>query len=235
MKKLLSLSLILALAVTALASCGGDSEDSKAEGTKAPTTAEQTEADTDKVTDADTDATTDAATDAATDAVTDAQKPAGNEAELFKFDFTKEEDCDFWALGATGTAEDLGFDEEEKCLDVKIVKEDAQIQCDSFGEEIDVEDITSFTFEVKNATNDTKGQIFFFLDGGIAPSEPCSVRYTYQNSGENAEWETITVTITDDNMPSPWTGFLTGFRFDITDKGTEGHVSLRNFTINGIK
>ncbi len=237
MKKLLSLTIVLALAVCSLASCGGDSKDTTAD-TKADTTVADTKADmTDTETKGDTttaggETTTDDKTEQ-TDAQT-SDAPANTKA-LLTIDFTDEDACDLWELGATGTADDAYYDDKEKCFVVDIVQDDAQIQCNSFedGEEIDVEDIKSITIVAKNATNDTKGQIFFFLDNTTAPSEACSVFYDYQYSGENAEWETVTITFDEDSLPGNWEGYLTGFRFDISDHGTEGHVYLKSLIVNG--
>lgn len=239
MKKLLSLALVLALAACSLASCGDDSKettgaDSKADTTVAGTTAsgdDSTAAPDNDTTAPDADTTAPDNGENTTAAPTTPSTPATGK-ELYKFDFTDEDVCDEWVLGQTGTAADAYYDKEENCYIIEIVADDAQIQIDSMDEDIDVEEIKSITIEVKNATNDTKGQIFFFVDGS-GPSEACSVFYDYQNSGENAEWETVTITFGDDVDLTPWSGFLTGFRFDISDHGTDGYVYLRSLTING--
>lgn len=236
MKKLLSLALVLALAACSLASCGDDSKDTESESKKADTTVADTTAGGDDSTTAPDDDDTSKpeetnAPDSGEDSTATPTTPATGK-ELYKFDFTDEDVCDEWVLGQTGTAADAYYDKEENCYIIEIVADDAQIQIDSIEDDIDVEDIKSITIEARNATNDTKGQIFFFVDGS-GPSEACSVFYNYQNSGENAEWETVTITFDEDVDLTPWSGFLTGFRFDITDHGTEGYVYLRSLTING--
>ncbi len=248
MKKFLSLALVLALAVTALASCTGDSET-----TTTPDAGTQAPAGTTASTDAPSDATeapadeteapadeTEAPADETEAPADETEAPASGEngeskdpdtsKALYTWQF-RDEDAAYdanWQLG--GGALDNIY--ENGVVGIELENDDPQFFTDYFEEDIDVTAIDNITVRVKNTSTDLKGQIFFGTDVSGGADEGRSVWYEYANSGEDAEWEEIVIPV-DGSTLKGWEGILNYFRFDVSDHGQEGIVYIDYIVING--
>ncbi len=233
MKKFLSFTLILALAVTCLVSCGGDDADTTVAGTDAATQAPATDAATEAPIETEADDTT------AAEDETEAPDEGGEiDADLSKalayWSFKTEDDMyeSSWVI-AEGA---IGLTHENGAACIELGADDAQFNLDFIEDIIPVEDIANITIKVKNgstkADDDKKGQIFLATtDSGAGHIEERSIFFDYATVGENAEWETIV--IDDFSSVINWAGELTNIRLDITNHGDSGFVYIEYIIING--
>ncbi len=244
MKKFLSLALILALAVTALVSCGGDDESTtKADDTTVADTT--TGSDDTTVSDDTTDAgTTDDGTTAGDDTTAGNESSSAEDTSVPSADapdtskalatwlFDEETDADDWT-GGSATDSSI-FTVSNGALEVEVLGVDPMIIYDALylDETVACADVDNITMRIKNCTPDTKGQIFFSSSDVPGITEESSVKFDYVNSGEDADWETIVITA-DQLASITFGGDLLELRLDPSDQGTEGFVYIDYIVING--
>ncbi len=246
MKKFLSLAIVLALAVASFASCGGDEADTTAANkqpavttsasTNAPadtdadttvadgTTADTTTADT-TVADGTTDGSaTTPGTDGSVDYDTTNLLLGLNFREEFEFD-------DNWTVGS-GTP-NISGEQENGVLKIEYEGADPMIIRESLDETIATADIKTIELRVKNVSSDTGAQLFFGTTDTDF-SETATIKFTYTNSGENADWEVITLNVADyASTLTTFTGDLTKVRFDPNDQGQEGTIYVDYIVFRG--
>ncbi len=244
MKKFLSLAIVLALAVASLASCGGDdttttSSDTKAPGTTASTAADTTAAAGDDTTAAAGDDTTVAGDDTtAAAAVTDAPSTGDQFVDpdmtgvLASFNFQDEfEFDDNWNVG-TGTP-NISAECVDGVLKIEYEGPDPMIIRDSIDEEVATADIKTIEIRAKNLSADQGGEIFFGTTNTDF-SQSASIKFTYANSGEDADWEVVTLNVADyASTLTTFTGDLTKIRLDPNDQGQEGTIYIDYILIKG--
>ncbi len=235
MKKFLSLAIVLALAVASLASCGGDDTTTTSSETKAPGTTASTAADT---TAAAGDDTTAAGDDTTAAAVTDAPSTGDQFVDpdmtgvLASFNFQDEfEFDDNWNVG-TGTP-NISAECVDGVLKIEYEGPDPMIIRDSIDEEVATADIKTIEIRAKNLSADQGGEIFFGTTNTDF-SQSASIKFTYANSGEDADWEVVTLNVADyASTLTTFTGDLTKIRLDPNDQGQEGTIYIDYILIKG--
>ncbi len=245
MKKFLSLMIVLALAVASFASCGGDETDTTAADKPTVTTSATTNAPAD--TDADTTVADGTTADTTTADTTTADTTAGStdagtsensesvdyntENVLCAFDFRDEfEFDDNWN---TGNGAIVFAETRNDVLYMEIDGGDSMMSRDSIDEAVVATDVKTIEIRVKNTSSDTRGHMY--LATTVTDfSETATVTFDYANSGEDAEWEIVTINMADHaETLTGFTGDLTKIRFDPLRDGTEGTFYIDYIVLRG--
>lgn len=242
MKKLFA----ILIACTTLISCVSCSSDSKetdpesgAKTTVAGTTAgdngttapdDDTTAGGNSTTTVPNDGTT-APDDSTGDVQTDA--PSEKSKVLYSWAFDDEdESLDYW----TQSENIISCEIEDKVLNVTLDETDIDptLLSESILDDVFTEDIKTITLRVKNCTSDTLGAIYYVTENMQYCESDALFKFTYKNSGENADWEIVTINVAEvaDELPK-WEGLLSKIRFDPINNPSGGNFYVDYISING--
>ncbi len=226
MKKIFAMLIACGMLIS-LASCSSDSKDTTADaGTTAST---ETDARNTNGTATDNGTTTDsgANTDVQTDApVTEKLKT------LYKWTFDDEEVLDTW----TPSDNIVSCEIENDVLNITLSESDIDpyYMSELIEDDVFTEDIKTITLRVKNCTSVDQGAIYYCTESMQFYEGESFIKFTYQNSGENADWEIVTLNITEiaDTLPN-WDGCFTRLRLDCINNASDGNFYVDYISING--
>lgn len=234
MKKLFAILIACATLISCV-SCSSDSKETDPES-GANTTVAGTTAGDDGTT-ASNDGTTAGgnSTTVPNDSTGDVQTDAPSEKSkvLYSWAFDDEdESLDYW----TQSENIISCEIEDKVLNVTLDETDIDptLLSESILDDVFTEDIKTITLRVKNCTSDTLGAIYYVTEDMQYCEGDALFKFTYQNSGENADWEIVTINVAEvaDELPK-WEGLLTKIRFDPINNPSGGNFYVDYISING--
>lgn len=227
MKKLFAI-LIACTTLISCVSCSSDSKESNADSGADTTVAGTTASD-------DNGTTAPNGTAAPADSTNDVQTDTPNEKvkTLYKWTFDDEdESLEYW----TPSENIISCEIENGVLNITLDENDVDpyYMSEIIEDDVFTEDIKTITLKVKNCTSFGQGAIYYCTENMTFYEGNSFIKFSYENTGENADWEIVTINIAEiaDTLPN-WDGCITRLRLDCINNASGGNFYVDYISING--